>query len=172
MFGKLTSCWLHRGVFWHFCVCSEKTQLGFWKSTVQRVEVTVIMKCDTDRPLWTMWHSFHKGSAAVCAFFLWLVLRSVWFTLHRGGVKVAAMTGSISEYFSRIAQKRNSHSCSGYEWCHFHHDPSSCLQPGHQRRSFSWPCKCVVILHAGGGCAVGCILLPHLVSLMSVCIDC
>ena len=37
---------------------------------------------------------------------------------------------------------------------------------------FSWPCKCVVILHTGGGCAVGCILLPHLVSLMSVCIDC
>ena len=23
--GKLTSCWLHRGIFWHFCcVCSEK----------------------------------------------------------------------------------------------------------------------------------------------------
>ena len=48
----------------------RKKKLGFWKSTVQRVEVTVNMKCD--RPLWMMWHSFDKGSVAMCEFFLWL----------------------------------------------------------------------------------------------------
>ena len=40
------------------------------------------------------------------------MLRSVWFSLRHGGVKGAAMTSSISEYFSRIAQKRKPSSTS------------------------------------------------------------
>ena len=89
IFGKLTLCWLHRVFlcFFNCCyVCSGKKK-WFSKSTVQQAEVIVNMKCD--RPLWTMWHGFDKGNAAMCAFFLWLVLRSVCFTLRRGGVKVA-----------------------------------------------------------------------------------
>ena len=64
IFGKLTSCWLQRGIFLTFLLCMFRKRFWFWKSTIQRVEVTVNMKCD--RPLWTMWHGFCEENVHDC----------------------------------------------------------------------------------------------------------